>query len=184
MKVYKAYLAAAVLAFGGASYAAEWSPVFEHLQARKHSDDGQILDAILGSFFKENISSRTKEPLTADAKSGHYKKVPLPYRNDMLPAKAIKNKDGIVLQGNIPLKNATLYGQPIKSLNYLMGCYECDDVGFNVTFAPMSDAQYQTLKQQVKFKTADSEGCMEEGTPVAEFDKEGRTVYLYVYIGC
>lgn len=180
----KVCLVATVLAFSSMSYAADWSPVFAYLEVGKSGDDGKVLSKILGNLFKQNISSRTKEPLSTDAKSGQYKNIPSPYRHDMLPAKAIKNKDGVALHGTIPLKNAKLYGYPIKSLNYWYGCYECDHLGFYATFAPMSNAQYNALKQRIRFKKADEDGCVDEGRSLAHIYKDDLGVHLVIDMGC
>lgn len=186
MKAYKAYLAA-VLVLSGASYATEWSPVFAHLEAGKKGNE-QILNSI--QVVKQNVNANTRDPLTANAKKGIYQSVPQPYRGDMLPTKAVKSKD-FALQAVIPLKNATLYGYPLESLNEYYGCFECGDVGFFATFKPMTNKQYQDLVKKVKFKKVDHTrgiegyGCgLEDGEPIAGFHKDAGKVHLVIYMGC
>lgn len=168
-----------------ATYAADWSPVFAHLEVGKKGDD-TIVNNI--QIIKPNISSSTRDILTYDAKKGVYKHLPQPYRADMLPAKVVKGKD--TLEAVIPLKNATLYGYPLESLTEYYGCFDCGDVGFYATFKPMSDKQFQALSKKVKFKQVDyakgveGYGCLTEGEPIAGFHKDKGKVHLVIYMGC
>lgn len=168
------------------TYAADWSPMFAHLETGKTGSE-----AILAlQIIKSNVGSNSRDMLTDDAKKGVYKSIPQPYRADMLPAKAIKGKE-VALEVVIPLKNATLYGQPLESLTKYYGCFNCGDVGFYATFKPMTNQQYQALMKKVSFKKVnDSKGVegyacgMDEGEPIAGFHKDGGKVHLVVYMGC
>ena len=182
----KKSLCALVLLMSPVVYAADWSPVFAHLEAGKKGDD-TLFNSI--QIIKPNIDSRSQDVLTVDAKKGVYKSIPQPYRADMLPAKAIKGKD-VALEATIPLKNATLYGYPLESLTEYYGCFNCGDVGFYATFKPMSNKQYQALSKKVKFKQVDytkgieGYGCLTEGEPIAGFHKDDGKVHLVIYMGC
>lgn len=172
------------------AFAADWTPAFAYLEQGKKGDGGKTLDAIMANVFKERVADiyhpkfkqHSKEPLTAAAKSGKYTAVPTPYRHDMLPAKVVKTED-IYLQATVPLKNATLYGQPLQSITYDYGCANCGDVGFYATFKPMSNQAYQKLIKSVKFKTLDDDDC-NAGEPAAGFYKEDKEAVLYLTMGC
>ena len=177
----KKYLLLVALAAATSSQAADWTPVFEHLQVGKNDNDDDITWTIRQSIF-EDIPK--PNPLTKEARQGTYTSIPKPYRKDMMPAKFIKGKEdeGPILKGIIPLKNATLYGYPLKSLNYDLYCHDCGDTSFYATFAPMTLSQHNSLVKKVKFKY-EGDIC---GDPrhIARFERVGKTTVLIVDDGC
>ncbi len=170
--------------------AADWTPAFGYLEQGKKGDDGKVVHAIMENIFKKGSADMyhpqyqqiIKQPLRGAATSSKYTAVPAPYRQDMLPAKLVKSKE-VYLQATIPLRNATLYGQPLESLTYYHGCANCGDVGFYATFKPMSQQAYQKLMSSVKFKTLDDDDCY-AGEPAAAFYKEGKLMGLALTMGC
>ncbi len=172
------------------AFAADWTPAFAYLEQGKKGDNGKVLYAIMENMFKEGAANiyhpdfqqHSKDPLTTAAKSGKYTAVPTPYRHDMLPAKVAKTED-VYLQATVPLKNATLYGQPLQSVTYYYSCTNCGHVGFYVNFKPMSDQAYRKLVKKVKFKTLGEDDCF-AGEPVADFFKNGKNVGIELSISC
>ncbi|SPX83145.1 Uncharacterised protein [Moraxella ovis] len=55
-----------------------------------------------------------------------------------MPAKFIKGRESedVMLKGIVPLKNATLYGYPLQSLNYDLYCHDCDGTSFMLRLRP------------------------------------------------
>lgn len=150
------YLIASILLFTMTqAQSADWTPVFAHLEQDKQGDEGQLLEKVTSnishiSFDGTDEYAQPNGFTVADtAKAGNYSKVPAPYRQDMLPAKA--QGDYAVI---LPLKNATLYGLPIKSLTYAVDGEE-GFYGYNtyVNFGKLSSQQYNQLTKKVKLKT-------------------------------
>lgn len=146
------------LVMSGQVYSADWTPLFAHLEQGKKGDGGKMLDKITSQVAKEVFESHDKyaQPVAfaplASAKKGDYRKVPMPYQQDLLPAKQMDEFTVVA-----PLKNATLYGYPIKSLTEQAdGQYFSGTHYFN--FGKLSDAQYNQLVKKHKFKTRCNNG--------------------------
>ncbi|MFL1731903.1 hypothetical protein [Moraxella oculi] len=102
----------------------------------------------------------------------------------MMPAKFIKGRESedVMLKGIVPLKNATLYDYPLKSLNYDPYCHDCDNTSFYATFAPMTLAQHNSLVKKVKFRYV--EDICGDPRHIARFERVGKTTMLIVDDGC
>lgn len=178
------------------SPAADWTPVFkssfgEYIEGLESNDQGALAGKVLGTnWFIDSDYGRTPMKINKNGKNarlGRYpKSIPLPYRNDMLPAKAkasAAKHDGASASITIPLKNATVFGYKITNISQASG-YEYG--GTTVEFAPMTDAQYRQLINRFKIKReyrADLEenhGCGNW----AEFKKEGKKVIFKSWGGC
>ncbi|OOS03655.1 hypothetical protein SAMN02745664_11834 [Moraxella cuniculi DSM 21768] len=172
-------------------YAADWTAAFSYLEQGKKGDDGKLLDSIMKNTFEQITNTKNQNPdtqpiykLSKMARTGKFNNISIAYRNDMLPAKVYYNKDDTYLMAVYPLKNATLYGLPLQSFSYYLGCDECDYVGFYATFKPMSKQQYLNLQKTIKFKNEEEDGCLGENQPLASFEQRNGRVHLSLNIGC
>lgn len=156
-------------------YSADWTPVFKSWETK--AEDSVTMEKIRSYTISDDTISMSKV-LNSQAKQGNYKGIPLPYRADMLPAK-FKKLSEFEYEVTIPLKNATLYGMPISSLN-MYGCLECGFFGSYVNFKPMTNAQYQKLKK-INFIFVEGEVC---GDSQAKFRRENGVVYLSMDRSC
>ncbi|WP_066802967.1 hypothetical protein [Moraxella oblonga] len=168
------------------AHSADWTPVFEYLEQNKTGDDGALIGKLMDNIFVENLHSgnyKKINPLTNYAQHGNYP-ITTPYKEDLLPAKAYKDsKQDLPLKAVIPLKNATLYGYPLKSLTYEYYCFECGGVGFYATLAPMNNAQFQALKQRVHFDKEPDYVCEGAGNS-ASLERDNKGVYVVLNVGC
>lgn len=168
------------------AHSADWTPAFEYLEQNKTGDDGALLSTLMENIFVDNIhfgNYKKINPLTTQAKTGNYP-IHAPYRADLSPAKVHKDSEpDLPLKAVIPLKNATLYGYPLKSLTYEYYCFECGGVGFYATLAPMNNAQFQALKQRIRFDKEPDYVC--EGTGgSASLERDNKGVHVVLNIGC
>lgn len=150
------YLLSILLLIGTTqAHSADWTPVFAYLEHNKNSDNGKLFDTITASMSQwvmqgeGDASYPVAYKLLDSAKRGNYPNVPQPYRQDMLPAKKLHDYAVIV-----PLKNATLYGLPIKSLtDEVSGGDNFWGSNFYVNFGKLSKTQHNNLVKKVKLKT-------------------------------
>lgn len=156
-------------------YSADWTPVFKSWETK--AEDSVTMEKIRSYTIANDATSMSKV-LNSQAKQGNYKSIPQPYRADMLPAK-FKKLGEFEYEVTIPLKNATLYGMPISSLN-MYGCLECGFFGSYVNFKPMTHAQYQKLKK-INFTLVEGEACSDNQ---AKFGRENGVVYLSMDRSC
>lgn len=168
------------------AHSADWTPAFEYLEQNKTGDNGVLLNTLMENIFVDNIHSgnyKKINPLTKYAQKGNYP-IQAPYRADLSPAKVDKDSEpDLPLKAVISLKNATLYGYPLKSLTYEYYCFECGGVGFYATLAPMNNAQFQALKQRIRFDKEPDYVC--EGTGgSASLERDNKGVYVVLNIGC
>lgn len=164
------------------AHSADWTPLFKHLQSPNYTyTDEAVLENLMKNLIISHIDEENlpKNPLNYSAKSGNYP-IRSPYQQDLLPARYKYNpSDGIILEIVIPMKNATLYGMPLKSLNLSFGeCINCGNFGYAAEFAPMTDAQYRSLKNRIKFPVNTDVDAYEYGEPAASFVKHNKSVFL------
>lgn len=171
----KIFLASVLSLVSSLSYSADWTPVFQSWETK--AENSAIMEKIRNHAFTGTWTS-VQATLSKSAKQGNYSTIPQPYRADMLPAR-VSGED--VAEITIPLKNATLYGLPIQSLTMYSGL-ESGESGNYVTFKPMSNAQYQMLKQKKFKRVTDSDAMCDSGQ--AEVKKEKNTVYLVMDFSC
>lgn len=94
-----------------------------------------------------------------------------PYRHDMLAAKSkLYNEGEQYIEVTIPLKNATLYGLPLKAFTIYSGTAS-GLAGRTLVFGQLNAAQMQKLKS-IKFK-ADAE---QEFKAFVSTDKRKQTI--------
>lgn len=170
------------------AHSADWTPAFAYLQNQHANHDHHTLEIIMSNTFASNIHAGNYKKiklLTKYAETGNYPKIAPTYRADILPAKVYKdpNRD-TVLRAVIPLKNATLYGLPLKSLTYEYYCLECDGIGFYATFAPMTITQYRSLTQKIKFEQYNEEEDVCGNETSASFSGNHKALHLNLHIGC
>ena len=179
----KRYLAACIgLLLSFSVNSADWTPAFDYLK-NESSMDGKTLRMIRENVYITDLIREDgkfkKDILTINAKTGNFN-IPQPLKSDILPAKmTVSNSKQVMTK--IPLKNASLYGYKLQSLNYGFGCSECGDEIFYAEFAPMSDKQFLELKKKVKFAYIESV-CGD--SPSAIITKDKNKVILNLIIGC
>lgn len=161
------------------AHSADWTPLFQHLHNLDTAYEGAALSNLMqnltiGYIHEENLP---ENPLSYSAKSGNYP-IRSPYQQDLLPAHYEYNTNkGTLLEITIPMQNATLYGMPLKSLGRWHGdCINCDYFGYTAEFAPMTDAQYLSLKNRIQFPVSTDD--YDYGEPTASFVKDGEKVFL------
>lgn len=145
----KIALFTALCSLSVAGYSADWTPVF---QSWEYGEDSHIIELI-----QRDISSSSNDGLgiSWSARNGNYESVPARYRADMLPARLTLDEEGMTI--TIPLKNAILYGLPIRSISYYH-IPETASASTYVTFHSLTNAEYQNLKRK-KFANTGEEGC-------------------------
>lgn len=168
-----------IFALSATAHSADWTPLFKHLQNPNYTyTDEAVLENLMKNLVIDHIDEESlpKNPLTYSAKSGNYP-IRSPYQQDLLPARYKYNpNDDMVLEVTIPMQNATLYNMPLKSLGMWYGCFGCGFLGYTAEFAPMTDAQYRSLKSRIKFPVSTDE--YDYGEPMASFVKDGKKVLL------
>lgn len=133
---------------------ADWTPAFKFLEDSQNYDDTVISAVMKDTFIADLVDNQgqvKKVTVGNNALQGVYQNVPKPYQMDLLPA--IQDKPHTI-KATIPLKNASLYGRKLENFVH-WSCAECGDVGFTVIFSPMTNRQYQKLKNTVKFEKVD-----------------------------
>lgn len=163
----KIALFTALCSLSVAGHSADWTPVF---QSWEYGEDSHIIGLI-----ERDIRSDDGLGMSWSARNGNYESVPARYRADMLPARFSLNNDAYI---TIPLKNATLYGLPIRSFTH----YFVPDGGFVgniVTFHPMTNADYAKLKRK-KFTVAyDADAACEVHPAFVDKDEYGNVTLTY-----
>lgn len=152
------------------AHSASWDSIFQWYITGEDSDIGsQVFEGVKKDIYHNGNVKKS-------ALQGKYPHVANPYRQDMLPART-SVKDG-VRYIEIPLKNATLFGLPIANYTHYSAVGSMEFSTF-VTFKPMSQAQYRTLKAK-KFPAMTSDGC-ENQTEITQY--KGK-VYLNLEVSC
>lgn len=169
-----------IFALSATAHSADWTPLFKHLQNPNYTyTDEAVLENLMKNLTIDHIDEENlpKNPLSYSAKSGNYP-IRSPYQQDLLPARYEYNtNNGALLEITIPMQNATLYGMPLESLGRWHGeCINCGHFGYTAKFAPMTDAQYRSLKSRIKFPVSTDE--YDYGEPMASFVKDGKKVLL------
>lgn len=156
----KLALLTALCSLSMAVHSADWTPVFKGWESGKETH-------ILDNIWEETII-RSDETIgiSVNGRSGNYESVPARYSADMSPARLV---DDDVMTFTIPLKNATLYDLPIRSISYYVHP-EIAVVGEYVTFYPMTNAQYQKLKRKKFASTGDDDICGDRGAEITKND--------------
>lgn len=162
------------------AHSADSTPLFQHLQNPNYTyTDEAVLENLMKNLVIDHIDEENlrENPLSYSAKSGNYP-IRSPYQQDLLPARYQYNtSDGAILEITIPMQNATLYGMSLKSLILSFGeCINCGNFGYAAEFAPMTDAQYLSLKNRIQFPISADE--YDYGEPKATFIKDGKKVLL------
>lgn len=178
----KMMLISALLLSANIAHSADWTPLFKHLQNSNYTyTDEAVLENLMKNLIIDYIDEENlpKNPLSYSAKSGNYP-IRSPYQQDLLPARYQYNtSDGGILEVTVPMQNATLYGMPLKSLILSFGeCINCGNFGYAAEFAPMTDAQYRSLKSKIQFPVNTDVDAYEYGEPIASFVKHGKSVLL------
>lgn len=177
-----------ILTFVNIAHSTDWTPAFVYLQNQNANHDNRTLETIMKNTFVSNIHEgnyKKIKPLTKYAQTGNYPKIASYYRADILPAKVYKTPDSdAVLRAVIPLKNATLYGFPLKSFTYEYYCFECGGVGFYATFAPMTITQYHSLTQKIQFEQYNEEEDECGNETSASFSGNNKALHLNLHISC
>lgn len=103
-----------------AAQAADWSPVFKTWSKGCYFNQSKIEKAIIK--LSANYNDYGYWEVSNKVLTGDYSKIPLPYRNDMLPAYTEAIIDEPELEKVvIPLQNATFQGMPLKSYAFRIG---------------------------------------------------------------
>lgn len=168
------------------AYSADWTPVVGELLTAKTQKQFLGNQKPIANFYPNIMEMVIDQDnwvqegmkLTKNAKKGFYPDIPEPYRTDMQPA-VIKKTDRCTYEAKVPLKNATLFGKPIQSLNYHLYVCEMSPFGEYITFKPMSNATFNQLIQQVNFKelpvSVEDQSCTSDKSYIAgRIYKEGK----------
>ncbi|OOR90194.1 hypothetical protein B0181_04785 [Moraxella caviae] len=161
MNIIKTTLVAATLAFASVAQAADWTPMFRHLEQGKKGDGGKALRA-----FATNIVSYKEKPNATPDDYWQFSlvkkyKLSAPYSKDVRQAitidKTSYNALAEAIGGGgsetawVPTQGATLYGKPIKGF-IVWQFPDSDNVGFYVNFGKMSQKSFNLLKRKAKFE--------------------------------
>lgn len=170
MKLKKSFMIFSMLISTGA-LAADWTPVFKSFE--NGCSDSKLLQNILNKGVWSAHPTTPNTFVRPTALKGNYANVISPYRNDMQAAKSKLYQEGEeYIEVTIPLKNATLYGVPVKAFTAYSGTAS-GLAGRSVIFSKPSAAQLQRL-QSIKFK-ADPEQDFKGG--ITRND-QGETILL------
>ncbi|WP_386697269.1 hypothetical protein [Lonepinella sp. MS14436] len=165
MKRFIVYLFFSLPVFAQAT---DWTPLFEYRTASQKAEDNatqynneiKVIESLIKSaqmsvdmgWETEGVKVNTCVA-TPEAVNGQYSNVPLPYRKNLLPAKTLKDGLG---GSEIPLKNASLFGLKIKSIQLICGFENWNE---DIVFAPMSEREFQLLKQGFNKVAGSGIGC-------------------------
>lgn len=154
------YLLSILLLIGTTqAHSADWTPVFADLLTPQSQKQLLGNQSPVNNFYPKLTEMVIDQAnwvqqgmkLTQNAKKGNYPNIPQPYRADMQPA-VITKTDRCTYEAKVPLKNATLFGKPIQSLNYHI--YICETAPFKeyISFKPMTNKDFTQLQKRVAFK--------------------------------